>query len=244
MSSNLLVAKYQNSSYYCNVMQHILFEWNLITDKDLVHQFTRVLRYKVWDEFIAIDWKWWKKLYAIEYFDRKQITIKLLKDYGFKRQTRKIMLYICLPNAKQKWEYILQKGAELWVTDFIPIASDFTQWKYPHNTLRDIKILTEAIEQSERLFLPTIHNQMKLSELFVSNKWVYYVFHSRWKLLLQKDLEFNLSQLNIVIWPEWWFSSQEIKTMQQNKNIVFVSLWKSVLRLETAVICALSRFYI
>jgi len=146
-----------------------------------------------------------------------------------------------------KFEFILQKWTELWVNEFHPITSDFCNAKYSNKIERNNLIIKEAAEQSERLFLPELKEFWKFEKIF-SKKEKFYFFDSRlfkkWeKNKTQFDLIKNSSypnEVNLIIWPEWGFSEKESELARKN-NCEFLSLWENILRLETAVICAISR---
>jgi RsmE family RNA methyltransferase len=57
-----------------------------------------------------------------------------------------------------------------------------------------------------------------------------------------KDLKLDYTKnINLFIWPEWWFSSKEIDEFEKNK-FKKVFLWNRILRTETAGI--VSGFYV
>lgn len=249
---------------------------NKIKDPRIVHQIWVVLRWKVWDKFCILDWNWWKTHIETTWFSKKEIEIKILKKEVHENKDKTIRLFQWLPKMKSKWEFILQKWTELWVTEFIPISSDFSQAKYPINIERDMMIIKEAAEQSERLFLPKLSFRTSILRSFTAkDEWCgihsfeeifsslrggiavkqadvaiqiphlskFYFFDSEdTKLPTQFDILDSISwekEINLIIWPEWWFSEKEREIAK--KHCKFLSLGKNVLRLETAVIVALAR---
>ena len=235
-----------------------------IKDKTIVNQVSKILRSKIWDCFFILNWEWEKNFCKILNIEKKFLEIKILKKSFFDKEkffweeknnfwwNKKINLFFALPKSKEKFEFILQKWTELWVSEFHPIYSDFCNAKYSNKFERNNLIIKEAAEQSERIFLPELKNFKKFWEIF-SKKNFFYFFDSRlfdeeniwksWKNKTQFDLIKNSSywnEINLIIWPEWGFSEKESELARKN-NCEFLSLWKNILRLETAVICALSR---
>ena len=218
-----------------------------IKDKSLVNQIGKVLRWRVWDQCIVIDWKWKKDLIEITWFSKKEIIYKIISSEFVDSWSNKIevRLFQVLPKSKSKWEFLLQKWTELWVTEFIPIISDYCQAKYTTWTDREKQILKEATEQSKRLFLPNISEQFSLNEVFSKYPSTFYVFDSKdFKLPTQFDIIDEIHKekgINLLIWPEWWFSNSEMEFIHKQKNCILLSLWPNILRLETASLVALSR---
>lgn len=237
--------------------------WNIykLSDKIIVNQISKILRSKIWDKFFVLDWKWEKILCEITLIEKKFLEVKILeKNFlskeKFFKQNKKINLFFVLPKSKEKFEFILQKWTELWINEFHPITSDFCNAKYSNKIERNRMIIKEASEQSERIFLPELKEFWKFEKIFElknTKKNNFYFFDSRlfdekniwksWKNKTQFDLIKNSSywnEVNLIIWPEWGFSEKEIELARKN-NCEFLSLGKNILRLETAVICAISR---
>ena len=42
-----------------------------------------------------------------------------------------------------------------------------------------------------------------------------------------------IGEYNIFIWPEWWFSEEEVKRFEE-KDFARIYLWNRILRTETA----------
>jgi len=111
------------------------------------------------------------------------------------------------------------------------------------------KIIIEAVEQSWRSFVPEF--KILSSSPFMENRIVGELLKSENIFLHTKNNNsYNLQEfinncsssplwkgiigdLNIFIWPEWWFSEQEIKNFEDN-NFSRLYLWNRILRTETA----------
>lgn len=226
-------------------------DWKIKNER-VVYQLWRVLRWKIWDKFFALNWEWKKEFYEIIWFSKKEIDVKIIhfeqkNNENSEKNIKKIInLFFWIPKSKDKFEFILQKWAELWVSNFFPIKSDFSQWKFPFKKERFELIICEACEQSERLFLAKLNDfETFENHLKKINKWALNLFFDpRWKKLKsQFDLlseQKKSEEINLFIWPEWGFSEKELNFAKEN-NFQFTTLWENILRMETAVIVALWR---
>lgn len=238
--------------------------WDIwkISDKFIVNQIIKILRSKTWDKFYILDFDWKnqteKILCEIILIEKKFLEVKILEKIFLDKEkffsedkkfwwNKKINLFFALPKSKEKFEFILQKWTELWINEFHPISSDFCNAKYPNKIERNNLIIQEAAEQSERFFLPELKEFGKFEEIF-KLKNNFYFFDSRlFKEWQQNNTQFDIikkssywNEVNLIIWPEWGFSEKEAELARKN-NCEFLSLGKNILRLETAVICAISR---
>ncbi|MCD5382862.1 16S rRNA (uracil(1498)-N(3))-methyltransferase [Candidatus Gracilibacteria bacterium] len=225
-----------------------------ITEKSIINQFTKILRGKIGDKIFVLDGKGGKFLCEIIGIEKKFFEIKILEKIFLDKEkffsddknfggNKKINLFFALPKSKEKFEFILQKGTELGVCEFHPFFSDFCNAKYPNKIERNNLIIKEASEQSERFFLPKLKDFNKFEKIF-DEKEKFYFFDSRGEnLKSQFDIIKNggyPQEINLIIGPEGGFSEKEVQTAKE-KNCEFLTLGTNILRLETAIICAISR---
>ena len=134
---------------------------------------------------------------------------------------------------------MLQKTTELGIQKFIPILCERSIVK-DINIDRAQKIVTEASEQSNRIFIPEILKIQKL-EIFLKN------FSHNGQIIFC-DINSNNNSLKnilhkkrpacILIGPEGDFSENERQLIVDNKKTISISLAKNILRSETAAISA------
>ena len=145
---------------------------------------------------------------------------------------------------KEKWEFILQKATELGVYRIVPIdlKRNVVHWDKDDATRkieRYQKIMTEAAEQSKRVFVPSLEPLIKLNEI---NK---YLSESNFVAYENEDKSHLRSYFNsqksitIICGPEGGFEESEIKFLVDN-GFISVSLGNRILRAETAGIYILS----
>ena len=204
-------------------------------NKDLFHQLTKVLRTKIWEEIIFFDWSnLYDYTYKIESIEKKSMSLKLTNK--IQKSTKNqiaLNLYQSLPNKQEKIELILQKGVEVWYTNFFFFKSERSQnLKLSENKIeRFNKIVIEAVEQSGNNIIPELHFLEKID--FRNIKWDNIYFHTdKTNAKKLKELDIKSKKANIFVWPEWGFTDNETinfdKIWFQKAN-----LWDSILRTET-----------
>lgn len=129
-------------------------------DKQQLHYLLRVLRLGDGDRFIVLDGIGRAWLAEI----RGKIA-KILKLLNVKTELPiRLSLITALPKGSG-YEQILRCCTELGVSNFVPIISDRTIVKPKPNKLeRWRKIVTEAVEQSERQIIPDVLEPLKFIE--------------------------------------------------------------------------------
>ncbi len=216
----------------------------LINDEDTVHQLEHVLRYAPGSEIICLFNDHQEHIVKLTNFSKKEIKWEIIKTYNNKNEIPfNLVLFLALPKSKATWELIVQKSVELWVKEIIPMKSSRVYAQYETINDRTKKIIKEASEQSERSILLNIKDTINYNSSFENfdkvyiadsyNKNIESLATTTDKHIIQEQMR----QYNIwlIIGPEWGFSEQEIKTMCNN-GATPVSLWKRILRTETAAI--------
>lgn len=147
----------------------------------------------------------------------------------------------------EKMELIIQKNTEIGIKNIVPVMMERTVVKLDEKVAskkleRWQKIAEIAAKQSMRDIIPNIGNIIKLKEIDLAEFDIVLVAyeneeHNMLKTELKKlkdnsllNKEYNIA---IVIGPEGGISEKEIDILKE-KNGVFVSLGKRILRTETA----------
>ena len=214
-----------------------------VRDKNIVYQLVKVLRTRIWDEIIIfngndpIDY-----VCSVKDFSKKEIELVLVNKIEKNSDNQiEINLFQGLPNKLDKVEYILQKWVEVWVSNFNFFRSERSQKLAISDKKKERleRIIVEAVEQcggnvipklnldsdtdfkeenfeNTNIFMHTINNNSQSLQDFI---WV------RW--------DKNIIKLNIFVWPEWWFSENEINDFEE-KKFSRIHLWNRILRTETA----------
>ncbi|MBK1987846.1 16S rRNA (uracil(1498)-N(3))-methyltransferase [Sphaerospermopsis aphanizomenoides BCCUSP55] len=203
------------------------------------HYLFRVLRLQDGDKFIAMDGigKWWLTQLTGE-------TGQVLELLEVKTELPvSITLMVALPKGNG-FDDVVRCCTELGVTCIIPVLSDRTLLNpSPQKLERWQRIASEAAEQSERAFVPTILEPVTfssvLSECAANHRYLCEArsdYPHLTKVLNNNHLS---GEITIAIGPEGGWTDQEIE-MAIDKSFQPVSLGRRILRAVTAPVVALS----
>ena len=209
--------------------------------KEQSHYIKDVMRLKVGDNFSVFNTQGeWNA--SIMSFDKDGAQIKIINKLRDKKNEQNIWLAFTLIK-QNSLNFLIQKGTELGVQNFIPILSERTMVKNI-NTKRIKKIIIESSEQSNRISIPEIKNLKTLKDFL-------YNFPKNGCLVFC-DINCNMSDLKnilskkdsgpicILIGPEGDFSEKERKLITDLNQTHSISLAKNILRAETAAIAAVT----
>ena len=219
-------------------MQRFYFDIELwkplsLDDKDFFNQISHVMRSKIGDKIILFSWDGFEYIYSIDEISKKWIKLVFdAKEPNEADPKLKINLYQSLPNKYEKIEYILQKWVETWISRFVFFPSE----RSSRLAITDKKIarfnaiIKEALEQCWWNVMPTLEFLDKFDSTLIH--WNAFVCHttgddSKW---ISFD---NSEETNLLIWPEGWFSKNEIDEFSR-LGFGFMNFWKRVLRKESA----------
>lgn len=215
-----------------------------VTDPLLIHQMGRVLRMKQKDQCVFLDNSGFEFLSEITSLDKKEVTATVLeKRKNLAEPTLFLTLYQALPKKMELFEWVLQKGTEIGVSEFIPLVTERTERREIPKRDRLEKILKEAAEQCERGKIPelrepfdfnrTIQNQSAGAKILLHSRGEFPLFSEKLSEIKTQ------SRVSLFIGPEGGFSDTEIAQARTN-GIFIYSLGPQILRTETAGIAAAS----
>ncbi len=205
----------------------------VVQSPELLHQIKNVLRLRVGEKVIFFNGdgkEYHGSIASFEEKDKIALTIEKVveNDVSFGKE---IFLFFSIIK-KDNVEWILEKGTEIGVSHFIPIVSVRSEKKNINNE-RAKKILIEATEQSGRNIPPTLHDVMKLRDVFNKFDMSFIVLEKGGVSFREKNIKDKT--LGIFIGPEGGWTKEELE-MFKDKNVNFISLGSTVLRAETAAI--------
>lgn len=157
-----------------------------------------------------------------------------------------VSLELCFGlTAREKVEWILQKGTEIGVARFSPFISSRTlaqDTDLPEKkTRRWERIIKEAAEQSQRGRLPSLNAPQTLVEVLAKVQAAEGPALIAWEhaesgnTLRQALSEFTGESLMLIVGPEGGFSEEEIG-QAESAGCRVLSLGRRILRMETAAI--------
>ncbi len=152
---------------------------------------------------------------------------------------------LCLAFSVLKGErlgILIEKATELGVTSFYPLFSDHTVPSMINIERLEYRSI-EAVEQSERLFIPEFHPSQTLDEFLETRSEPYFVCLERSEAPpLLTTLKKHPKTQCILIGPEGGFSSREKDLIKAHSCAEIASLGENILRAETAAIMAISLY--
>lgn len=221
-----------------------------IIDEDVNH-IKNVLRYKIDDEIDVCDENGTRYKTKIEKFEKDSIMLEIIeKSIKNTECSLNITLFQGLPKA-DKMDLITQKCTELGIKEIIPFISERVIVKLDDKSEtkkqeRWQKIAKEAAKQSGRQIVPNIKKTINLKNI-IENLSKYDIVivpyecekeHNIKSIL--KESKKDIKNIAIVIGPEGGFSENDIKILEEAKNVKKVSLGPRILRTETAGIATLA----
>jgi len=217
-------------------------QWDviIISEDRVVHQLKHVLRAKPWYE-CNIQFEQWgivTRLHcSLTEFKDSSISAKTLGKEVYEVIDQHRYLAVALPNKLEKMEVIVQKCTEMWLQHIIFFPSQYSQVREISSSKQDRlwKIALEAIEQSYGWHVPEIIFTADI-QLYL-NQWKIFIMHQDGILISHGILFIDTTSSIVLIWPEWWRWDMDQKIFDAH-DTMNVSLWKTILRTETAAIVA------
>lgn len=205
----------------------------------VVHQWTKVLRFRPGQRVVLFDGKEKDKLYQITEILPEEVHLELITEYSRQLPKKDVYLFWSLLK-KDKNDWVLQKCTELGVNHFIPLIADRSE-KTGFNIERAQKIVIEAAEQCGRSNIPKIRDAMHVSNAIEQ-------YHEKVEIIIAQQgedtLNLELSSINsktpigVFIGPEGGWSDRE-KQKFAKLQVKHLNLHDFTLRAETAAITSI-----
>ena len=206
-------------------------------DKSQSHYISKVMRIKESEVFSLFNTsgEWEAKILNIS---KSLVEFNITKQLRQKEYPKELWLAFS-PIKSNYFNFMIQKATELGVTKFLPIIFDRTIVR-KINKERLEKVVIEATEQSNRIYVPNIEKPQNLNN-FLNDNEVDLIF---------TDLNSNIDKLDIkkltnnpsciIVGREGDFSEAERGELLSYKGVQAIKINENILRSETAVISALS----
>ena len=170
--------------------------------------------------------------------DRRHCGVTIREYQSIPPAPRKVSVAVSLLKNAARFEWFLEKGTEIGVTEIIPLISERTEKQ--HSRMERLRhIVISAMLQSRQAWLPVVHDPMSFSSVVSSSpyelKLVAHCEEGNTKLPISSVP--TSASVQILIGPEGDFSPAEIAlAIQQGYRAV--SLGTTRLRSETAAVVA------
>lgn len=221
-----------------------------IIGKDVRH-IKNVLRYSVGDTLKVCDEGGIKYLTKIlKYTENNEVLCEIQSIDSQKSETSySITLLQGLPKS-DKMEFIIQKGTELGVQEFVPVEMERSVVKLDDkNTAKKLerwnKIALEASKQCSRQKVPTVSEVINFQNIIENIRKYDIVLvpyeNEKTQTLKQilKNFNENIANIAVMIGPEGGFSDIEIEKLM-NSGAKLCTLGPRILRTETAGIATVA----
>jgi 16S rRNA (uracil1498-N3)-methyltransferase len=214
----------------------------MILDEDASWHIVQVLRMKPEQKLQLTDGKGNLVTGHISECHKKHCTVKIETSSYQQHATRKITIAISLVKNSSRFEWFLEKAAEIGVTEIIPLICERTiKEKFRYDRMKEICI--SAMLQSQQCWLSLLHEPVAYELLFrqeevagMQQKFIAHCIKEE-KQSLSDAINKSLSSQIILIVPEGDFSKKEIELAIQN-HFIPVTLGETRLRTETAGVVA------
>ena len=231
-----------------------------ISDSNQAYKISKVLRLRENDQIVLLDGKGLIYNAQIASFYSRGVQCRLLSRRSVNSEPD-LKIAIAQSMLKgPKFDYALQKGTEIGISEFIPVTTERTVIRIEEDgASRDIdrkisryqKIVHDAAEQSERGLVPNVQDIVTLEELCKLNLSSYDL-----KLACLERTQTNgikevlnsvqdkINKVLVLIGPEGGFAEAEVKQVLSS-GFTPVSLGKRIYRSETIgiVISSILFFY-
>lgn len=219
------------------VLKENIIDNTITLSEDDAKHAVRVLRMTVGEPFLVCDGENHEYSVIVEQVNKNALVGRIESMRTMDSETKTaITLFQGYPKAS-KLEWILQKGTEIGVKQFVPFYSAYGDVKQSKNDKleRYERIIYEAGKQAGRGVLPilapaigwgAVLNQLDSFDVVI----VAYEAEKKHHLVLDREKHKNIA---LMVGPEGGFSPEEISDLQAKKAEI-VTLGKRILRTETA----------
>ena len=219
----------------------------IVIDNEDVNHIKNVLRKNIGDKILICDYE--KRINyncKIKEIAKKEIICEVVSSYESENESNiKIDIFQGLPKA-DKMELIIQKGTELGVNSFIPVAFKRSVVKFDEKDkekklIRWQKISEVAAKQCGRDIIPlikNIENVKNICKLFENYDIVLVAYEAENKNILKdalkslKNIKERDIKIAVIIGPEGGIEESEIEIFK-SAGAQIVTLGKRILRTET-----------
>jgi len=230
-------------SLNCNVSSGQL----TLTDQEELHHLSHVVRLKKGSKISVFDGKGREATGIIESISSKKARVNIQSVTTVHCKSPKIILACAIPK-KTKFEMIIEKATELGVDEIIPLKTKRTEVilnkeRAAKKQKRYQMVVINAAKQSGRAFMPTMHPVTNFTQALSQFKDCVMIIPSLMgpRENLWEVLEKIKSPRRVVFFvgPEGDFTPKEY-ALAQEAGCHAVTLGDTVLKVETAALCALS----
>lgn len=212
---------------------------SITLDEDTSKHMIGVLRMQKGEDVLLTDGKGTKAKASITDDNRKKCAVQIVSVEKDEESFPKICIAISIIKNASRFEWFLEKAAEIGINEIIPLVCERTEKeRFRYDRMKGI--LVSAMLQSQQTWLPLLHEPTSFNDVIKQatqpQKFIAHCLPEE-KQSLPNQLINQLTNKLILIGPEGDFTQKEINLALQN-NFVPVTLGITRLRTETAGIVA------
>ncbi len=221
----------------------------LIKEKQLLHQWNNVLKFKIDENLILFNGKEkFDYVYTIKDIKKREVKLSLKeKAINLLQKEEKMTINLCVSLLKKdNLDLVLEKCTEIGVSEFTPIISDRVEKKNiaSFNKERAERLIMEATEQSGWGSVPVLNKEKKLKEFLLDIEKKGEIKKVIVLDIIEKEnreINNNTNKLYIFIGPEGGWTQEE-RELFKKYNLKIASFGKNILRAETSAIVSAFKF--
>lgn len=209
----------------------------VVDDKELLHQWSKVLRFKTGEQVILCDGRKQEIVGRIISLDKQQVQVEVVERRANKAESKMEIVLYCAILKRENFELVVQKAVETGVARIVPVRTERTV-KLNIKRERLEAIIKEAAEQSGRGVMPTLDEPLDFAQAMTqSSRQQARFFFDVGAQHFYKMQAINRTSVAVFIGPEGGWSEAE-RAAAADAGLMPVSLGERVLRGETAAIVA------
>lgn len=208
-----------------------------IMSEELVHQMANVLRFRVGEKVALLDGEGDEIDAEILEISKKSVICRVVEKKVCEGESPvKIVLYQAMTKNPERFEFVLQKGTEVGISEFVPLITARTERQSLNKIDRLGRILKEAAEQSGRGIVPVLGEVVELKGVLKDKPDGMCILADPSGKKGLKEVCLGIGKgdvVNIFIGPEGGLTEAEVSGALE-AGFEVVNLGKRILRAETA----------
>lgn len=209
----------------------------VVDNRDLIHQWTSVFRFKPGDKILLFSSSPNDFLYQFSALSKKEASLSFVENLPNASIKKDVALHMALVK-KDTFETVVRQATELGITRIVPILAERSE-KKGLNFERLEAILKEATEQSGRGDLPAITQILPIDEAVSGVRGEKNIVGSLHGEIFHKQIVDSHDAFNVWIGPEGGWTKEE-EDLFSKSGFSLVRFAETTLKADTAATSLIS----